>query len=280
VTGPDRPATGEQGALDGRNAEFWDELCGSGLARELGIVDRTTESLRRYDEAYFAMYPYLKGYFDPLGLAGRRVLEIGLGYGTLGQYLAEQGALYHGIDIAPGPVEMMRYRLGALDGDDVERRVVVGSAHEIPFPDKTFDAVVSIGCLHHTGDIGRGVDEIHRVLVPGGTAVVMLYNRRSLRQFRMVDLPRIRARLRRSSFDADFTRQLYDANAEGEGAPHTDFVTKDDVRRLFGQFGDVRVRAENFDGVARSFVRVSRERLLRTPLPRLVGLDLYVTARK
>ena len=43
-----------QTALDDRNAGFWDELCGSSLARQLGITDASAESLARFDAAYRA----------------------------------------------------------------------------------------------------------------------------------------------------------------------------------------------------------------------------------
>ncbi len=42
------------------------------------------------------------------------------------------------------------------------------SVLELPFEDGTFDYVYSIGCLHHTGDLERSVQEVHRVVVPGG----------------------------------------------------------------------------------------------------------------
>src|SRR5262245_38401381 len=103
-----------QRLLDDRNAAFWNELCGTGLAQTMGIADASPESLRRFDDAYFGIYPYLMDYVAPHALSGKTVLEIGLGYGTLGQRLAEQGADYHGLDISPGPVMMMRYRLERL----------------------------------------------------------------------------------------------------------------------------------------------------------------------
>ena len=49
-----------QPALDDRNAAFWDELCGTSLARSLGINDASAESLRRFDDAYLGHYPYLE----------------------------------------------------------------------------------------------------------------------------------------------------------------------------------------------------------------------------
>lgn len=54
-----------QDAIDERNRAFWDELCGSGLARELGITEITPASLAQFDHAYMRKYPYLAryGYF-------------------------------------------------------------------------------------------------------------------------------------------------------------------------------------------------------------------------
>ena len=84
------------------------------------------------------------------------MLEIGLGYGTVAQVLSERGWRYCGLDIANGPVEMARHRLRMLGESDVEERVITGSAHAIPHDDESFDAAVTIGCLHHTGDIEIG----------------------------------------------------------------------------------------------------------------------------
>ena len=103
----------EQKQLDEANAEFWSELCGSHLAREVGVEDASAESLARFDRAYFDMYPYLQRYLP--WMSGERLLEIGLGYGTVGQLLAERGLDYHGLDISPGPVAMMRSRLEMLE---------------------------------------------------------------------------------------------------------------------------------------------------------------------
>lgn len=259
-----------QVAIDSQNASFWSELCGSGLARSLGITGDEPDALERFDSAYFGFYPYLKGYVERYDLSGRDVLEIGLGYGSLGQYLAERGAVYHGLDIAPTPVEMMRHRL-RLQGIDAVERVRQGSALDVPWPAETFDYVYSIGCLHHTGNLGRSILEVHRVLKAGGAAVVMLYNRHSARRL----LAEARAR------SAAAIRRSYDQNAEGEPAPHTDFTSRTQARGLFAPFSSISIDGRNFDDLhLRGRRLVSRQRLLHTPLPRLLGLDLYIVARK
>ena len=273
--------------IDRKNAAFWNELCGTGLARSLGITERTPESVRRFDAAYMAYYPYLGPYVLQEALAGKRVLEIGLGYGTLGQLLASQGCRYYGLDIAMNPVAMMRYRFSLLEGGR-DHEAHVGSALEIPFKDGTFDYVYSIGCLHHTGDLNASISEIHRVLKEGGQAVIMLYHRDSFR--RLVHLPALRVRnlLRRlvgtSREPSDWStwvRAFYDKNAKGDAAPYTDYVSRPEVRTLFRRFRDVRIDSRNCDPIVLPGGRIiaSRETLLDN-LGRIAGLDLYITACK
>jgi SAM-dependent methyltransferase len=270
-----------QHVIDERNRAFWDELCGSIQARSLGITEITPESLARFDEWYLQFYPYLTRYLDDLPVEGREVLEIGLGFGTVGQVLAACGARYHGADIAAGPVAMMRDRLRWIDRP-AEGSVIEASVLQLPWEDGKFDVVVSIGCLHHTGDLPRAVSEVHRVLAPGGTAFVMLYNAQSFRQLTVVPRERLRAiRARRNS--AERVRGIYDANEAGEAAPHTEFVSRRDARRLFGAFSEVAIDVHNFDTLTPTLagrtVAIRREWLLGN-VARVLGLDLYIHARK
>ena len=74
--------------IDEKNIEFWDELCGTKQARQLGVTDSSTQSLERFDAWYFDLYPYLFDHVRLRELVGRDVLEIGLGYGSLSQKIA------------------------------------------------------------------------------------------------------------------------------------------------------------------------------------------------
>jgi SAM-dependent methyltransferase len=271
-----------QYVIDERNRAFWDELCGSRQALALGITDITPASLALFDEWYVQCYPYLPRYLEDLQVEGREVLEIGLGFGTVGQTLAARGAHYHGADIAAGPVAMMRDRLRWL-GRPNDDAVVQASALDLPWQDETFDVVVSIGCLHHTGDLPRAIHEVHRVLVPGGLAFVMLYNADSFRQLARAPRARLRALLAGDD-SAARVRAMYDVNTEGEAAPHTDYVSRRDVRRrLFGEFAAVSIDSQNFDRLVLPFSRgrlvIPRERLLGN-VARWLGLDLYIHARR
>jgi SAM-dependent methyltransferase len=267
-------------ALDDRNAAFWDELCGSNLARSLGITDASEESLARFDEAYFAFYPYLVDYFPRAAVEGRRLLEIGLGYGTLGEALARLGADYHGLDIAEGPVSMMRARLARVPGAR-PRQVSQGSVLELPFEDASFDQVVSIGCLHHTGDLFGAVAECRRVLRPGGRLVMMVYSRRSARRLLLAPVLGARHRLVSEAPSVEETfRYLYDGHPDGDSPPHTDFLSIAELRGLLSGFREVRIERRGIDRVPLGPIEVSRLRLMRLGLDRLVGLDLYAVAHR
>ncbi len=268
----------DQNVTNIENAQFWQELCGSGLARSIGITDASPESLRRFDEAYFTFYPYLKRYVLDERVKNKKVLEIGLGYGTLGQLLAAAGCNYYGLDISKGPVAMMQHRLAQLGLEQTEEWVSVGSALNILHRDDTFDYVYSIGCLHHTGNLKQAVAEVHRVLAPGGKAIVMLYNRYSFRQLVRGSQIRLRYGLSMANRDREL-RALYDTNQEGEAAPHTDFVSRGEVKQLFEQFAHVKIDIQNFDDCRVKGIRIPRTRLLNNVARRL-GLDLYITATK
>jgi SAM-dependent methyltransferase len=262
-----------------RNAEFWDELCGTHMARQLGIRDASPGELARFDAAYLDIYPYLLGYFPREWVEGRQVLEVGLGYGTLSEKLARMGADYHGLDIAAGPVAMVQHRLGSVPGGRPEQ-VHQGSVLELPWPDASFDVVASIGCLHHTGDLFGAIQEVRRVLRPGGRLVLMVYNRRSLR--RLVSVPLAAARQRGHHDDIDEEmRARYDATTDGAAAPHTDFVTAPELRGLLHGLRDIRVERRNMDALPIPFMGArSRSALMALRVDRLLGLDLYVTAQR
>ena len=51
--------------IDGQNTEFWNTLCGSHLAKQLGVVDDTPPSLKRFDDWYYDFYPYLFTQLSP-----------------------------------------------------------------------------------------------------------------------------------------------------------------------------------------------------------------------
>ena len=113
---------------------------------------------------------------DFASAGGLRVLEIGCGLGTDGAQFARAGADYTGVDLTEAAVDLARRRFELFD---LAGKFQVADAESLDFADESFDLVYSHGVLHHTPDARRAVGEIHRVLRPGGRAVVMLYHRDS-----------------------------------------------------------------------------------------------------
>jgi ubiquinone/menaquinone biosynthesis C-methylase UbiE len=112
---------------------------------------------------------------------GKDLLEIGCSIATDGLEFARRGANYTGVDLTPHSIELAqeRFALFGVKG----KFVTVNAEEKLPFPDGTFDHAYSFGVIHHSPDPNRIVREIYRVLKPGGTFTVMLYNRSSINYY-------------------------------------------------------------------------------------------------
>jgi hypothetical protein len=79
---------------------------------------------------------------------------------------------------------------------------------------------------------------------------------------------------------AEAERAAYDANAAGEGARHTDWISIRSLRRLCRDFSMFSGSLENIDNGAPFERFPPRRELLKRWYPRWFGLDLYATATK
>ena len=268
---------------DEKNSIFWDDLCGSQAAQALGVTDRSPASLKRYDDWYLGFYPYLLRHVPTGDMRGKAVLEVGLGYGTLAQQIVDAGADYTGLDVAPGPVSMIKDRIMQTPG--ATGRAVQGSILQPEMPKASFDFVVAIGALHHTGDLSEAIESCLGLLKIGGTLLAMVYNAYSYRRFIQARRETLsywlaeRRGYRGSVGGEGKHRAAYDINSAGSPAPHTEWISKTSLQCLCRRFSSCSVTRENIDQEP-PFKKRSREELLQTPIPRICGLDLYFNARR
>jgi len=110
----------------------------------------------------------------------KKVLEIGCGIGTDGRQFAKNGADYYGINIDEGSTTLTleAFQLFGLKGDI---RQMNGEALE--FENNFFDHIYCCGVIHHSPDTEKIVEEMYRVLKPGGTVCVMIYNKSSVNYY-------------------------------------------------------------------------------------------------
>lgn len=101
---------------------------------------------------------------------GLLVLDAGCGNGRFMDQAAQTGAEVIGIDLGWGVYSASEH-LRSLPNAHVVR----GDLFRLPFADDTFDRILSIGVLQHTGDAGAAFDSMVRTLRPGGLAVAHVY---------------------------------------------------------------------------------------------------------
>src|SRR5262245_15041121 len=110
---------------------------------------------------------------DVAGVApdGGAVLDVGTGPGVLLVELAERRADLRltGLDLSVDMITAARQNLRPF-GD--RATAVVGNVTDLPFPDRSFDLIVSSLSLHHWDDPEAAVPELARVLRPGGRVYI------------------------------------------------------------------------------------------------------------
>ncbi len=199
--------------------------------------------------------------------AGKKVLEIGCGLGTDGAQFARCGADYTGVDLTDAAVALARKRFELFDLPGV---FLTADAEQLDFPDNSFDIVYSHGVLHHTPDIDAAIQEIHRILRPGGKAIVMLYHRDSYNYKINISVLRragvhllrwnaglklvhlitgepegsLRGHAKRFKGDCEYlsSPEFLSQNTDGVGNPLARVYSRSQARKLFREFSQVQLR--------------------------------------
>jgi len=221
-----------------------------------GSVEEVALGSRRFfelaDEVFYGWNQPLHAADAPFGKLfdyprhrGQRVLEVGCGMGCMAMNWARQGALVTAVDLNPTSITQTRQRFTTfgLAGDIRE-----ADAEALPFEDDSFDYAYSWGVLHHTPGIRSALQELHRVLKPGGGIGVMLYHRHSFLYLSQTLWQEGYVNLESLFLDPLGLGSRYGDGAREEGNPHTWPVTKREVRRdLMPQFADLDIKVLGTD---------------------------------
>ena len=104
---------------------------------------------------------------------GLRVLDLATGTGDIAFALAERGAEVVGLDVTRRMIELAHAK---RDGR-IAARFLVGDMLALPFPSQSFDAVTVGYGLRNVPDLAVAIDEIARVVKPGGRLLSLDFNR-------------------------------------------------------------------------------------------------------
>ena len=105
---------------------------------------------------------------------GDRVLDVGVGPGLLAAEMAPEvgpSGRICGIDISDSMLAIANTRANVPGGPGIE--LELGSATNIPHPVESFDVVVSTQVFEYVDDVPAALDEVRRVLRPGGRVVLL-----------------------------------------------------------------------------------------------------------
>ncbi len=156
---------------------LWDRTAvGSQRSRAPRGSKNYFDDVRSYRYGYET--PFIPRMFDFAGLAGKRVLEIGVGNGIDAVEMAHHGAIYSGLDISRNHIELTRKNFACHPETNYEK-LYQGDLLDVRI-DGQFDVVYSFGVLHHISHESLYLNKIRRLLKPNGTLRIAVYSRFSL----------------------------------------------------------------------------------------------------
>lgn len=149
---------------------------------KISAAPGTLNYFREIDNRFFGavkpFMPWKKRPFDPLidfeSLKQKDVLEIGVGHGSHAELIQPHCKSFTGIDLTETACQMTQKRFELLN---LNANIVQMDAEHMTFSDQSFDFIWSWGVIHHSADTSQIIRQMHRVLRPGGEAIVMVYHR-------------------------------------------------------------------------------------------------------
>jgi ubiquinone/menaquinone biosynthesis C-methylase UbiE len=210
--------------------DYWNnQPCGTQFTNEQRGTKEFFEAVERHR---YATQPYAESLCKFKAFRGKSLLEIGCGLGTDLLQFARNGALVTGVDLTEESVALAQKRF-ELYG--VQGTFRTADAENLPFADNSFDVVYSFGVLHHTPNTQKAIDEVYRVLKPGGDIVIMLYHKHSLHVWLGVPLYFLYGLTKGKLWGYEEWVRIYD----GKDNPLGKAYSRGELRKMFSRFKDV-----------------------------------------
>ena len=145
----------------------------------------SAEESERYLEWRSVTYPLFRWLMDDYGShQGETVLDYGCGPGNdvIGFLLYSGADRVIGLDVSAKALSLTRHRIGLHQIPEARYQLIQASDSRpaIALEEESVDHVHSLGVLHHTSNPGEILAEFRRVMRPGATGSVMVYNRDSV----------------------------------------------------------------------------------------------------
>jgi ubiquinone/menaquinone biosynthesis C-methylase UbiE len=159
-------------------------------------------------------------------LKGKHLLEVGCGLGYDSLEFLKRGVRVTATDLTPNAVKLVRrhFQIERVEAEEVRTANVL----DLPYEDNTFDAVWANGVLHATGDTARAIQEVRRVLRPGGRAIISHFYRKPSWMYAI-------HRLGRENIEF-----------KEDDPPVNEFYTEDEIVAMFDGFEIIEVVQEHY----------------------------------
>jgi ubiquinone/menaquinone biosynthesis C-methylase UbiE len=205
--------------------QYWDEYpCGIQVSdKEFGSREFFDEIKNKFDRTY-AAYAHSDNLLRFRERKGKSVLEIGCGIGIDAAEFARHGAQVTTLDLSPKNIELAKKYFAY---NNLQGNLLVGNAEAMEFGDDTFDVVVAIGVFIYTPDTQKAIDEVFRVVKPGGEVICMFWNR--------ISWYPLMVRLSGGHYDH-----------EEKDAPLIKLYSAKEIRKMFGRFSKIEIETDRF----------------------------------
>ena len=201
------------------------------MIKDEPYVVQTTQGLQQAYDDVFKKRPVMRA--DPhyrwilrilKPRRGSRLADIACGAGFLLQEAQRHSLELHGIDLSPEAVKLAQKNAP-------EANISVGNGEALPWESNYFDTVACLGSLEHYLHPERGLQEIRRVLKPGGVACLMLPNRYSWYIIRQV-IAKGAPPSEQAGFERLATLREWRDLIEGQGLRVVRVIKQNEIKRL------------------------------------------------